>query len=70
ETTAPLSAAVVNEIMIVGSRCGPFAPALESLAEGEIDPRPLVTARYPLDDAERAIAHAAEPDALKVLVEP
>ena len=70
ETTAPLSAAVVNEVTIVGSRCGPFAPALESLADGSVDPRPLITARYPLDDAERAIAHAAEPGALKILVEP
>jgi len=70
ETTAPLSAAVVNEVTIVGSRCGPFAPALESLADGSVDPRPLITARYPLDDAERALVHAAEPDALKILVEP
>ena len=70
ETTVPLSAAVVDEITIVGSRCGPFAPALESLADGGIDPRPLITARYPLDDAERALAHAAEPGALKILVEP
>ena len=65
-----MSSALVDEITIIGSRCGAFAPALGSLAGGGIDPRPLITARYPLDEAERALAHAAEPDALKILVEP
>ncbi len=69
DTTAPLSAAVVNEITIVGSRCGPFAPALRAIESGEVDPAPLVTARYPMADAEAALARAAEPDALKVLIE-
>ncbi len=69
ETTAPLSSAVVNEVTIVGSRCGPFEPALQALAEGSIDPRPLVAARYPLECAEEAVKRAAEPGALKVLVD-
>jgi threonine dehydrogenase-like Zn-dependent dehydrogenase len=60
---------VVDEITLVGSRCGPFAPALASLARGEVDPRPLVEARYPLADAVAAFAHAARPGALKVLVD-
>jgi len=69
ETTAPLSVAVVNEVTIVGSRCGPFAPALRALESGDVDLSPLVTARYPLDEAEAALARAADPDALKVLVD-
>ncbi len=60
---------VVDEITLVGSRCGPFAPALASLARGEVDPRPLVEARYPLAAAVAAFGHAARPGALKVLVE-
>jgi threonine dehydrogenase-like Zn-dependent dehydrogenase len=60
---------VVDEITLVGSRCGPFAPALASLARGDVDPRPLVEARYPLADAVAAFAHAARPGALKVLVD-
>jgi threonine dehydrogenase-like Zn-dependent dehydrogenase len=60
---------VVDEITLVGSRCGPFAPALARLARGDVDPRPLVEARYPLADALAAFAHAARPGALKVLVE-
>jgi threonine dehydrogenase-like Zn-dependent dehydrogenase len=60
---------VVDEIALVGSRCGPFAPALAHLADGRVDPRPLVEARYPLADAVRAFEHAARPGALKVLVD-
>ena len=60
---------VVDEITLVGSRCGPFAPAVASLARGDVDPRPLVEARYPLADAVAAFEHAARPGALKVLVD-
>ena len=60
---------VVDEITLVGSRCGPFAPALELLAAGRVDPRALVEARYPLADAVAAFDHAARPGALKILVD-
>ncbi len=60
---------VVDEITLVGSRCGPFAPALASLARGDVDPRPLVEARYPLAEAVAAFDHAARPGALKILVD-
>jgi threonine dehydrogenase-like Zn-dependent dehydrogenase len=60
---------VVDEITLVGSRCGPFAPALRALARGDVDPRPLVEARYPLSEALSAFTHAARPGALKVLVD-
>ena len=60
---------VVDEITLVGSRCGPFAPALAHLADGRVDPRALVEARYPLADAARAFEHAARPGALKILVD-
>jgi threonine dehydrogenase-like Zn-dependent dehydrogenase len=63
---APL---VVDEITLVGSRCGPFAPALELLASGAVDPRPLIDARYPLSDAVAAFDHAARPGTLKILVD-
>jgi threonine dehydrogenase-like Zn-dependent dehydrogenase len=64
---APL---VIHEITVVGSRCGPFAPALAALAEGSIDVEPLVSARYALADAEAALARAAAPGVLKVLLAP
>ena len=64
------SALVVDEITLIGSRCGPFAPALQLLAAGTIDPRPMVHARYPLHDVKAAFAHAERPGVLKVLLVP
>jgi 2-desacetyl-2-hydroxyethyl bacteriochlorophyllide A dehydrogenase len=70
EVTLDLSPFVVDEITIVGSRCGPFAPALRLLEAGDVDPRPLIAARYPLDQAVEAMRHAAERGVTKVLLEP
>lgn len=70
DLSVAMSALVVDEITLVGSRCGPFGPALRLLAAGLVDPRPLITAVYPLDDAATAFAHAATPSALKVLIAP
>ena len=65
-----LARAVVNEVTVVGSRCGPFEPALDALASGQVQVAPLVEAVYPLADAVAAFTHAARPGALKVLVAP
>lgn len=63
-----LSRLVVDEVTIIGSRCGPFQPALAALSEGRIDPRPLIHAEYALEDAAQAIARAGEKGVLKVLI--
>ncbi len=68
ELTLNASSLVVDEITMIGSRCGPFAPALRLLAERSIDVRPLITETYPLDDALAAFEHAQRPGTLKVLV--
>ena len=60
---------VVDEITLVGSRCGPFAPALDLLSRGAVDVGPLLAARYPLRDAPAAYEHAARPGTLKVLID-
>ncbi len=65
---ADLTSIAVNELRIVGSRCGPFATALELLKMGLLSVRPMITARYALDDAPAAFAAAQEPGALKVLL--
>ncbi len=59
---------VVNEITVVGSRCGPFPRALELLASGRVDPRPLISRVFPLREAPAAIRAASKPDVLKVLL--
>jgi threonine dehydrogenase-like Zn-dependent dehydrogenase len=61
---------VVDEVTLVGSRCGPFPRALELLSDGRVDVGPLVHARYPLSEALAAFAHAARPGTLKVLLRP
>ncbi|HVR70868.1 MAG TPA: alcohol dehydrogenase catalytic domain-containing protein [Vicinamibacteria bacterium] len=63
-----LSAIVVDEITLVGSRCGPFAKAVALLASGRLDVSDLVTAVYPLHEAADAFAAASRPGMLKVLV--
>jgi threonine dehydrogenase-like Zn-dependent dehydrogenase len=63
------AALVVDEITLVGSRCGPFEPALQLLASGKIDVRPLVETGYHLSQGLEAIDHARRPGALKVLLE-
>ncbi len=64
-----LSPLVINEVTLVGSRCGPFPPALSLLANEEVHVKPLVSDRFPLTDAGRALERAAEPGVLKVLIE-
>jgi threonine dehydrogenase-like Zn-dependent dehydrogenase len=65
-----LSRVVVDEIRVVGSRCGPFKPALAALASGRVDPLPLIDAVYPLTEGLAAMEHAARRGALKVLMQP
>lgn len=62
-----LSWLVVDEIRLIGSRCGPFAPALDLLARGMIDTDPLVSAIYPFDRVLEAFA--AVKGGLKILVQ-
>lgn len=59
----------VREIRLVGSRCGPFDAALRLLEGGLVDVESMIDARYNLDDGVAAMAHAAQPGALKVLLE-
>jgi len=63
---APL---VINEIQVVGSRCGPFPPAMRALENGSVDVASLIHERVGLADAQEALRIAASPGALKVLIE-
>jgi len=67
--TLDASGVVVNELTLVGSRCGPFSPALELLATRRVAVEPLIHARYPLARAVAAFEHAQRAGVLKVLVE-
>lgn len=64
-----LAMIVINELSIVGSRCGPFDKAIEALKNGRVDVSGLITHRYRLDQVETAFRTAVSPDAFKVLFE-
>lgn len=80
DATLNLTKLVVGEVRVIGSRCGPFAPALRLLeaatATEEAPPgttiqvRPLIEATYPLADAITAFDHAAQPGVRKILLKP
>jgi len=70
DLTFNASATVVDEITLIGSRCGPFAPAIDLLRTGRIDVEPMIDATYPLSDALAAFEHASRPGVLKILLRP
>lgn len=58
---------VIDEIRLIGSRCGPFPPALKMLTDGRVQVDSMISAEYPLEKAVAAFEHAERPDTLKVL---
>jgi len=64
---APL---VIDEMTVVGSRCGPFKPALNALAKGLINVKPLISAVFPFEEAKKAFTRAKMRNVLKVLLDP
>lgn len=61
---------VVDEITIVGSRCGRFAPALELLRDGKVDVESFISAEFALGKGIEAIAKAQQKGTMKVLLKP
>jgi threonine dehydrogenase-like Zn-dependent dehydrogenase len=61
---------VVDEVTLMGSRCGPFPPALALLTTGRVQVAPLIHARFPLEDACVALHYAGQKGVLKVLIHP
>lgn len=68
EMNVNFSSIVVDEINIIGSRCGPFAPALRLLEKREVDPTVLIAEEYKLKDSVKAMEKAAQAGMLKVLI--
>jgi threonine dehydrogenase-like Zn-dependent dehydrogenase len=62
------SAVVVDEITLLGSRCGPFAPALNLLEEGKVDPTPMISEYVPLENGIEAFNRAGGKGILKILL--
>lgn len=68
--TVELTKLVVGEVTVVGSRCGPFAPALRLLEEGAVEVDALIDGEVPLEKGMEALEHAARPGVRKVLLRP
>ena len=69
EMNVDFSSIVVDELTILGSRCGPFEPALRLLEKKEVDPTVLIARRFKLSEAVQAFDEAAKAGMLKVLLE-
>lgn len=65
-----ISRLVINEIQLIGSRCGPFKRALDFLKRKLIDVRDMVDGDYPLQEAQKAFELAEKPETIKVLLTP
>ena len=68
--TLNLSSIVVDEIILVGSRCGPFPPAIRLMQQKKVDPSVLIASQFPLSEGIKAFNKASETGILKVLVKP
>ena len=69
-TALDMSRPFINEVRVLGSRCGPFRPALEALATGTVEVGPMITDTIEFGDAVRALDRAAHRDPFKILLEP
>jgi threonine dehydrogenase-like Zn-dependent dehydrogenase len=70
EHTVSLAPLVINEVTVVGSRCGVFPPALEALSEKTVSVTPMIEKIYPLSEGIEAVAHAGKRGARKILLRP
>jgi threonine dehydrogenase-like Zn-dependent dehydrogenase len=68
KSTLNLAPIVINEIRVQGSRCGPFAPALNALNQHLFDIQPLISARYTLNEGLQGLEYARQKGVLKVLM--
>jgi threonine dehydrogenase-like Zn-dependent dehydrogenase len=64
-----ISSMVVDEIKVVGSRCGPFGPAIRALLRGLVSVQELIDRRFPLEMGLQAFDYAARDESIKVILE-
>ena len=65
-----LTPTVINEITLIGSRCGLFKPAIDALATKIISVDHMIDSTFSLESFSEAILHAKKPDTLKVFLKP
>lgn len=65
----PWAPIVIDEVRIVGSRCGPFDRALAALERGEVQVQPLISDRFKLSNGLAALERVQSKDVLKILLD-
>jgi threonine dehydrogenase-like Zn-dependent dehydrogenase len=65
-----LTPTIINEITLIGSRCGLFKPAIDALATKKISVDSMIDSTFSLEKFEEAINHAKKPNTLKVFLKP
>jgi threonine dehydrogenase-like Zn-dependent dehydrogenase len=68
EKPVNLAPIVIDEITVLGSRCGPFSDAIAALAGRQVQVLPLISRRVSLEQAEALFAPGAMPAALKIVI--
>lgn len=68
DSNLDMSVPVINEVRIIGSRCGPFRPALEALALGNVEVKPMISETYDVADGVAALRRASARDVMKILL--
>ena len=68
-TALDMARVVIDEVAAVGSRCGPFEPAIRALGSRAVDPRSMIDAVMPLSAGVDAFSRAEQPGVLKVLLD-
>lgn len=64
-----LNRLVIDEVTLTGSRCGPFAPAINALQKRQVDVLSLISRKFPLEKGAEALRYAAREGVMKVLLE-
>lgn len=70
ETGLDMAPAIVNEIKLIGSRCGRFAPAMRLITKGRLRLTEMIDSEFPLREGPAAFERAMQPGVLKVLLRP
>lgn len=65
-----LTSTIINEITLIGSRCGLFKPAIDALATGIISVDGMIDSIFPLEQFQEALEYAKKPDTMKVFLKP
>jgi threonine dehydrogenase-like Zn-dependent dehydrogenase len=68
KSSLDLNHVVINELSLIGSRCGPFKPALDAIKSRSVDLYPLISDMFPIDEGEKAFQVASQKGVLKVIL--